>query len=205
MIPKSTCFLLWFLLVTSSICLAQKFTPFGTDSSMYHTKGNVHYETTLEHYFSENLEHWLNDKPISITQLNTTLSKYVLDRLSINGNMFLTITRGDRIDNFMAREANTFGGGLSGGLRFEILNFSYHNLYIETLQGMIFTVEDFPPGGTPWNFMVRYGIGYNVQLADKRFISFGWRWMHISNGTGLVPSNPAIDANGLFISFKFAR
>ena len=184
---------------------AQKFNPFGIDSAMSHTKGEVHFESTLEHYFSENLTNWLNDKPISITQFNTTASKYILNRLSLNGNAFLSIIRGERIVDLVGQNANTLGGGISGGMRWEIINFSHHNFYIETYQGMIFTFDDFPPGGTSWNFMVRYGLGYNIHLSNKRYLYFGWRWIHISNGKGLIPENPAYDGNGLFIGFKFVK
>ena len=203
---KKTFLPLIFLLFFSSKQLyAQKFQFFGIDSLMNHTKSNIHYVTTLEHYFSENLTHYLNDKPISITQLNTTADYYLFNRLAIGGNLLVSIPRGEYVKDFVGQSANTVGIGIAGSLRWELLNLLHHNFYIETAQGMLFTANDFPPGGTPWNFSVRYGLGYTVHLSDNRYLVFGWRWMHISNGTGLVPTNPAYDGNGIYIGFKFSK
>lgn len=183
---------------------AQKFTPFGTDSIFFHQKGNTHYSTILEHYFSENLHKNWNDKPISVTQFGTLVDYYVLDRIAVGAAGHVVIPRGERIvDNNQSLSANTVGLGLAGSVRIELLNLHYHNFYIETQQGMVFTLDSFPPGGTRWNFMVKYGLGYTIHLAEKKYLNFGWRWMHISNGTGFVPTNPAYDGNGIYLGFKF--
>lgn len=191
--------------ITPLLGASQKFTLFGTDSVMAHEKGNVHYSTILEHYFSENLHHFWNDKPISITQFGAQIDKYIFDRIALGGAGHVTVTRGNRIVDNTSLSANTVGLGLAGSLRIELLNLSHHNFYIESQQGMVFTIDSFPPGGTPWNFIVKYGLGYTVHLSNKRYLNFGWRWMHISNGTGFVPTNPAYDGNGIYIGFKFAK
>ena len=185
---------------------SQKFTPFGIDSVMYHSRGNVHYSTVLEHYFSENLHKDWNDKPISVTQFGSLVDYYVLSRVAIGATGLVTIPRGERIvDDNRSLSANTVGVSLAGSLRLELLNLNHHTFYVDTQQGMIFTVDSFPPGGTVWNFMVKYGIGYTVHLSNKKYLSFGWRWMHISNGTGFVPTNPAYDGNGIYLGFKFVK
>ncbi|MCE7991304.1 MAG: hypothetical protein HEP71_04960 [Roseivirga sp.] len=179
---------------------AQKFSFTGTDTAMHHGRGNVHFLTTLEHYLSEE-----NDKPISITQLNTEVSGYILDKLSIGGSLSLSIPRGNRYIIFEEFESNTIGLGVTGFARYELLNFHHHNFYLETGYGMLFTAAPFPYGGTHWNFTVRYGMGYNVRLNSGQYLLFGWRWMHISNGTGFVPTNPAYDGNGIYVGFKFVK
>lgn len=189
----------------AGVCIAQKFTPFGVDSAMNHLKGNIHHETTLEHYFGENSVDVFGDRPISLSQFNTTISRYLLNRFSISGNAFFSIIRGERNIDFITESANTVGTGFSGGIRWEVLNFSHHNFYIETYRGLIFTLDDFPPKGTPINFLVRYGLGYTIHLSDNRYMFFGWRWIHVSNGTGLVHGNPSYDGNGLFLGFKFSK
>ncbi len=178
----------------------QKFQLFGVDSTMRHSKGNVHYHSTLEHYTSEN-----NDKPISVTQLNTEASKYVFNRLSVSGNVMIAFMRGSRIIAFQERRAHTVGAGFSGWVRWEVANFDHHNFFIEVGHGMLFTLREFPPGGTKWNFSIRRGFGFNVHLKDNRYLTFGWRWMHLSNGRGFIPENPAYEGNGLYIGFKFAK
>lgn len=194
---KLTLLLLLFVGIGSN---AQKFQFLGVDTTMNHTRGNVHFLTTLEHYSSED-----NDKPISITQINTEVSYYLLHRLSVGGNLHFSIPRGSRYINFIEHNANTFGAGFAGSLRWEAINFSHHNFYLETSYGVLYTLEEFPPGGTNWNFSSRYGLGYNIHLSKNRYLFFGWRWMHISNGTGLVPGNPAYDGNGLYLGFKFSK
>ena len=184
---------------------AQKFTPFGTDSIMNHTRGNVHFVTSLEHYFSEELNASFVNKPISITQFGTQVDYYLLNRIAIGGASQITIPRGERIVDGKGLSANTLGLSLAGSLRIEVLNFSHHNFYIETQQGMLFTLDSFPPGGTVWNFMVKYGIGYTIHLNQNKYLNFGWRWVHVSNGTGLVPTNPAYDGNGIYLGFRFSK
>ena len=184
---------------------AQKFSFFGIDSLMSHEKGNIHYGTLLEHYFSEELNPSFVHKPISITQFGTQVDYYLVARLAVGGVLQFTLPRGERVVDGKGMSANTFGTSTLGSVRLELLNLTNHNFYIETQQGMVFTLEPFPPGGTRWNFLVKYGFGYCINLAAKRYLQFGWRWIHISNGTGLVPTNPAYDGSGIYIGFRFAK
>jgi hypothetical protein len=172
---------------------------------MHHDRGNVHYATTLEYYSSEELNASFVNKPISIAQFGTQIDYYLLDRIAIGSIAQIVLPRGERIIDGKGYPANTIGVGLGASLRIEVLNFSHHLFYVEIHRGMVFTADRFPPGGTQWNFMVKNGLGYTIHLSDKKYLLFGWRWMHISNGTGLVPTNPAYDGNGLYIGFKFAR
>lgn len=185
--------------------IAQKFTPFGVDSSMFHNRGSVHYSSTLEHYFSEELNPSFIHKPISVTQFGAQIDYYILNRIALGGSAQLTIPRGERVVDGKGISANTVGTSFMGSLRVEVLNLTHHNFYIETQQGMIFTLDPFPPEGTSWNFLVKYGLGYCVKFSGTKFLCFGWRWAHISNGMGLVSNNPAYDGNGFYIAFKFVR
>ena len=197
---------LFILLALPCCSFAQKISLLGVDTTMKHSRGNVHYSSILEHYFSENIHKSWNDKPISVTQFGTLVDYYIFDRIALGGAAHIIIPRGERIlDNNRSLSANTLGLGLAGSLRIDVLNLNHHSFYIETQYGMAFTLKSFPPEGTPWNFMVKYGLGYTIHLSSGRFLNFGWRWMHISNGTGFVTTNPAYDGNGIYIGFKFAK
>ena len=197
----------WILIIlfATVTCNGQKFTPLGIDSSMHHTRGNIHYATILEHFSIEQNIHGSDIRTASVTQINAQADCYLFHRIALSGTLFLSIPRGEHVIESVEYSANTIGAGLSGGIRIELLNLSYHNFYVEGYEGMIFTKDAFPPKGTPWNFIARFGFGYTVNLAEKRYLIFGWRWMHISNGTGFVPSNPSYDGNGLYIGFKFTQ
>ncbi|MCB9069703.1 MAG: hypothetical protein H6629_18120 [Calditrichae bacterium] len=41
------------------------------------------------------------------------------------------------------------------------------------------------------------------ELNDKTQLIFGYRWQHFSNGTGIVPTNPSYNGNGIFLGFRF--
>lgn len=188
------------LIVSSLNAHAQKFELFKTDSAMGQAKGTTHYLTTLEHFQSEE-----NDKPISIAVFNAEMSHYVVNRLSMGLGFSGMIARGTRFVLFEPFESNTVGLGAFGFFRFDVANFSNHNFYIETGFGVLLTANRFPAGGTHLNGSSRHGLGYNVRLRSGQFLFFGYRWLHISNGRGFVPENPAYDGNGIYIGFKFMK
>lgn len=190
-------------LILAACCLnshAQKFEIFATDTAMAQQKGSTHFLTTLEHFHSED-----NDKPIQITQFNAEMSHYVVNRLAMGVGFSGMIGRGTRFIQFEPFDSNAVGLGASGFFRFDVANFSHHNLYVETGYGILLTANRFPSGGTRLNGTVRHGIGYNVRLKSGQFLFFGWRWIHISNGRGFVPDNPAYDGNGIYLGLKFAK
>ncbi len=176
----------------------QKIRFFGVDSTMNNYRKCVQTTTSFEYVTSEEI-----DRHISIGFVNTEISYYLLNRFSIGGNLFLMLPRGERVINWEVYEANTFGGGFAGSVRWEFINIVQHNLFVESSIGMAFTLKSFPPKGTPYNFIPRLGFGSNIKLSNTTQLTFGYRWTHISNGTGMVLTNPSFNGNGLFLGFKF--
>ncbi len=61
----------------------------------------------------------------------------------------------------------------------------------------------FPAGGSSVNGLVRWGAGLEAAVSERMSLSAGYRAAHISNGGGLVPSNPAWNGRGGFIDLTW--
>lgn len=147
-----------------------------------------------------------DDRDISILQLNGEAGLYLRYGLSLNGNAYLFLSRGRRIPDDVKPpvelDADVIGTGFNGFIRWDFLRWGGHSLFVEGGAGMVFTADDFPPGGTPWNFSRRRGLGASIRLMKVRLLA-GWREMHISNGKGFGhPRNPAYDATGFYIGLR---
>jgi hypothetical protein len=166
-------------------------------------KGSKVITTYIEFYNSKD-----SDRDISLIQLNAEAGYYFLRGLSINGSLYLLFSNGHRIPDDVQPQvelnANAFGGGFSGFLRWDVLRFFSHSLFVDAGVGMVFTSKDFPPGGTCWNFTKRYGLGVTIGVNENTKVIVGWRDMHISNGKGFGhPKNPSYDSNGPYLGLRF--
>ncbi len=186
------------LLCLCSTAQAQRIIFFGVDSTMNNYRKSVQTTTGFEYSTSEE-----TDRNITLAFLNTETSYYVLNRLSVGGDLFLMLPRGERIVDGQTFEVNAFGGGFAGSLRWEFVQLINHTLFFENSIGMVFTTKPFPPQGTAYNFIIKRGMGANVKLSNTTQMTFGYRWTHVSNGTGLVPTNPSYNGNGIYIGFNF--
>ena len=84
------------------------------------------------------------------------------------------------------------------------LNKKCWSFYFEQGLGMIFSKENFPPGGTKINFTPAYGIGVIYHFLDKVHFVISARHYHLSNG-GLIKGsdrNPGFDGNGLYAGYQ---
>lgn len=190
--------LILIFILTSTTMFGQKIKFLGVDSTINNYKGCFQTSTSFEYTFSEEL-----DKQISVGLVKTETSYYLFNRFSVGGQLFLALPRGERFANGQTYNCNTFGVGFSGVMRWEFVKLDYHSLFVESGLGMIFTVKPFPPMGTFYNFTPNFGLGTNVKLNNITQLTFGYRWQHFSNGTGIVPTNPSYNGNGIFLGFRY--
>ena len=119
----------------------------------------------------------------------------------------LALTTGRRFDEddpgVPEREADGLGAGFLGLLRWSPLRLSTVQPYVEASSGMVFTLEEFPPGGTVWNFWSRWGVGVSIGIRGELALVVGVRRVHISNGKGFGhPRNPAYDGAGVVVGLR---
>lgn len=169
------------------------------DSSQYNFQGTWTTSNYIEFYDSED-----SATPIAIYQFNSETSYYLLNTLSLAGNLYAMYPHGFRFEGFDEHEVrNTFGLGASLMLRCEFVQLFGQNLFAEAGIGFVTTSKDFPPLGTRWNFTQRYGFGMNIPINESLILIFGVRHMHISNGKGFVRENPQYNGNGVYFGTKF--
>lgn len=82
----------------------------------------------------------------------------------------------------------------------------WHNnriaFHINGSGGLIIYNKDFPAGGKRHNFMWRTGPMISYMIGDDQGVGLGYQWMHVSNGQGVGPQNPAYDAQGPVLQFN---
>jgi hypothetical protein len=64
---------------------------------------------------------------------------------------------------------------------------------------LLFYSSHFPPGGDIYDFAWRVGGTLGYQVTPRFRVELGGRWMHVSNGQGLGPFNPAYEGAGVTI------
>jgi len=79
--------------------------------------------------------------------------------------------------------------------------------FLQTNEGIIASSEPVPIdviGATGLNFLIDVGGGIRIKTGEKRAISFGYKYLHISNGfTSAV--NPGVDNNILYAGFSILK
>ncbi|CAN1546867.1 Lipid A 3-O-deacylase-related [Fimbriimonadaceae bacterium] len=127
------------------------------------------------------------------------------DRISFGWNACLYYASGNstQVDQpepgpFSVR---TGGFGISAVARLHIFDFRGGTCFADLVPGFAWFTDQFPPKGSRVNGSYRYGLGVRYRLSPGKSIEFGIRKIHISNGGGLVPSNPAYNGTGIFVSF----
>jgi hypothetical protein len=84
-----------------------------------------------------------------------------------------------------------------------------HRIYpfLETDGGIVASTEPIPinvPGATGLNFMFDLGGGIRIRTGERRAVTLGYRYLHISNAF-TTPVNPGVDNNVLYFGFSFLR
>ena len=79
--------------------------------------------------------------------------------------------------------------------------------YLQTNEGIIASSEPIPinvTGATGLNFLIDVGGGVRIKTSERRAISLGYKFLHISNGfTSAV--NPGVDNNVFYAGFSIAK
>jgi hypothetical protein len=89
-------------------------------------------------------------------------------------------------------------------VRWNFLQLGRVRLFASLGIGLSYTNADFPAGGTPWDFFLRGGAGASFRISRTNWVEAGFWWTHISNGTGIVPGNPAWQGRGVSVSLRHA-
>lgn len=76
--------------------------------------------------------------------------------------------------------------------------------YLELGGGVIFSLDDVPPGTSNVNFMPQASFGVQIFTREKRAISLAAKYVHISNA-GLATLNPGINTFQLSIGYHWFR
>jgi hypothetical protein len=79
--------------------------------------------------------------------------------------------------------------------------------FLQSNEGIIASSEPIPIdviGATGLNFLIDVGAGIRIKTGEKRAMSFGYKYLHISNGfTSAV--NPGVDNNILYAGFSILK
>lgn len=99
---------------------------------------------------------------------------------------------------------NTWGLGGKPFARWYLLQKPKWKLFFEYGAGIVWSLDEFPDGGTHFNFTPTYGLGTEWRFDDRFNLQFGLRHLHISNAYLFGEDrNPSHDSNGFFIGFKY--
>jgi Lipid A 3-O-deacylase (PagL) len=79
--------------------------------------------------------------------------------------------------------------------------------FLETNEGIIASSEPIPinvTGATGLNFLIDLGGGVRIKTGERRAISLGYKFLHISNGF-TSPVNPGVDNNIFYAGFSILK
>jgi hypothetical protein len=79
--------------------------------------------------------------------------------------------------------------------------------FLETNEGIIASSEPIPInvlGATGLNFLIDLGGGVRIRTGQRRAISLGYKFLHISNGF-TTPVNPGVDNNVFYMGFSILK
>jgi lipid A 3-O-deacylase len=125
--------------------------------------------------------------------------------LSLHAGITATYAWGSIIQygqNFQDVSYQTAALGIGPGvlIRFEPLIAGRFSLSVDVAEKLLFYTEHFPAGGDIYNFMTSLGGSICYRITKREKVSFGGRWMHVSNGQGLTQHNPSYEGAGVNIS-----
>ena len=102
------------------------------------------------------------------------------------------------------RSAN---GGAGGELAMRLIPFPYGLVrpYLRASGGLLlFLRGPFLPGGDSYDFILQLGAGLEVPLGQRLSVFGDLHAVHLSNGQGLGPSNPAFTGEGALLGAAYA-
>ncbi len=192
--PLTILFVIFFPTFFSSLQLA------GASNQPNFSKGSNDTLLEIEHYTALDF-----DRDVKTTMINAGLGYHFFDNWGLYGMLVLAENKGDSVkeNNFERINADSVGLGASVMLRCQMLTLDKFSLFADASVGPIYYDHKFPPQGTQWNILSRFGGGISYQINTDSTFHFGSRFLHISNGRGLADDNPSINSQGVFMSLKF--
>lgn len=129
--------------------------------------------------------------------------------LELGLNLTASLARGhivqlDESLNPYRLESAAAGIGPTVVLRVQPLRVGRVRAGAELSAGVLFYSVGFPAGGERYNGMLRLGPSLAYAVNDRTAITLAARWMHVSNGRGLVPNNPSYEAQGVTLGLRHA-
>ncbi len=97
---------------------------------------------------------------------------------------------------------DTHGLGLAFALRWHFLEVGRYGLYADWGFGAMGARAPFPPVGTHFNGTPHFGFGLRAELTEQYGTLVELRQRHMSNGQGIVSTNPSFDGLGGFLSLS---
>jgi len=76
--------------------------------------------------------------------------------------------------------------------------------YLEFGGGVLFSLDDVPPGANSVNFMPQASFGVQIFTREKRAVSLAAKYVHISNA-GLAAPNPGINTIQFSIGYHWFK
>ncbi len=150
------------------------------------------------------------DRDITIFLVTAEGTDPVSNWFSLTGGVSVLGVIGDKMQDDslppVTLDASTIGVRLLAGGQFNPFQLGRVRPYAELGIGTVFSAQEFPPGGTFWNFTQRWGIGIEVGNPVTTRLRVAFYRTHISNGKGFGhPRNPSFDGRGVLVSFALPR
>jgi hypothetical protein len=146
------------------------------------------------------------DRQIATTSANVVLGAGVFGSRWLVWRAGLTLTYAEGYivqwnEHFRDVRFDTSAGGLGPVvlLRVQAPELARVKIAFEGSGAVLLYTRGFPAGGDRYNFMWRAGPSLEAHLSGSYWLGAGLRWMHVSNGQGLVPRNPAYNARGVSV------
>lgn len=99
-------------------------------------------------------------------------------------------------------DSGTWGLHLGPGLRLRSPSWRGFSAYAETSLHLLWTADPFPAHGSRYNGLIRRGLGISYALGQHHALEAGYRFAHVSNGSGVNPDNPSWDGTGIWLGWK---
>lgn len=97
--------------------------------------------------------------------------------------------------------SRAWGLGPSGEAKFSIFRTGSLLLSLDVSAAAMLYDRPFPAGGMRYGGMFQVGPSLGFSPRPGQQVTFGARWLHISNGHGLSPRNPMFEGRGLVLRY----
>ena len=146
-----------------------------------------------------------DDRDIRLALLNIGAETYRWNSFGFVADAYFVATRGHIVVSEEPGQLNSdsFGGGGSLGLKWHFLRGKRWSTFFNGTVGFLWTSPEFPDGGSRLNFMERIGLGLTLQLREQLNLIASYSHVHVSNGQGLVRTNPAFTGDGGYAGFVY--